>query len=161
MCSEKRIVVGCFAERLFWTFVWRIAENLFKQSLVKEEQCALCGNLSELLQWFIFVNKAIYSQLQDDLLIIQRGEKTELITEQYRINEQRGKDLNTLKCRNISQRNFRGIRFCDFRPWSQKCFPKWRKSYFSSKNPIILKENIQKCETIHKTCSAKLIFWST
>ena len=147
MCSEKRIVVECSVKRLLWTFVWTIAENLFKQSLGKEEQFALCGNFTELLRWIIFVNKVIYSRLRNNLLIIQRGENNQ--------------DLNTLKCRNISQRNFRGIRFCDFRPWSQKCFPKWRKSYFSSKNPIILKENIQKCETIHKNCSVKLIFWST
>ena len=67
MCSEKRIYVGCSTERLFWTFVWTIAENLFKQSLGKEEQCALCGNFTELLRWFIFIDKAIYSRLQNNL----------------------------------------------------------------------------------------------
>ena len=142
MYSEKCILVGCSAERLFWTFVWTIAENLFKQSLGKEEQCALCGNFTELLWWFIFINKAIYSRLQNNLLIIHRGE-----------NNQKG--------RNNCERNFCRIYFCDLRPRSQKCFAKWRKSYFSSKNPMILKENIQKYDTIHKVCSAKLIFWST
>ena len=77
VCSEKCIPVGCSAECLLWAFVWTIAENLFKQSSVKEEQCSLCGNFTELLRWFVFVNKAIYSRLQNNLLIIQRGENNQ------------------------------------------------------------------------------------
>ena len=57
----------------------------------------------------------------------------ESIAVQYRINGQRWEDFNTLKCRSKCVRKFCGIYFCDLRPWSQKCFPKWRKSYFSSK----------------------------
>ena len=120
----------------------------------------LMWNFTELLRWFIFVNKAIYSQLQNNLLIIQRGEKKpELIIVQYRINGQRGEDFNTLKCRNNCEINFCRIYYCDLQPWSQKCFAKWRKSNFSSKNPMISK-NIQKCDTFHKICSAKIIFWT-
>ena len=147
---------------LCWTSVlnifWTIAENLFKQSLGKEEQCALWRNFTELLRLFIFVNKAIYSRLQNNFLSIQRGKQPELIIVQYRINGQREEDFNTLKSRNNCEINFCRIYFCDLRPWSQKCLAKWRKSYFSSENPMILKENIQNAIQFTKFVLQNLYF---
>ena len=59
---------------LCWTSVLNICLNncliSFKQSLDKEEQCSLRANFTELLWWFVFVNKDIYSWLQNNLLII-------------------------------------------------------------------------------------------
>ena len=135
MCSEKRILVGCSAERLFWTFVWTIAGNLFKQFLGKEEQCALCGSFTELLRRFVFVNKAIYSWLQNNILInyTERGKQPELIIVQYRINGQREEDFNTLMGRNNCERNFCGIYFCDFTTLITKMFCKMKKRLLITK----------------------------
>ena len=59
---------------LCWTSVLNICLNncliSFKQTLDKEEQYALRANFTELLWWFVFVNKDIYSWLQNNLLII-------------------------------------------------------------------------------------------
>ena len=67
VCSEKHILVGCSAERLFWTFFLTIAENLFKQSLDKKEQCAnveisqnLCDDLFSSIKQFTLGFRIIF-----------------------------------------------------------------------------------------------------